>query len=131
MSLELAFLPEPLEKVEPITPTPQSDQGPIDETTPLSSGAFNLKPLPARKLSRFLVSPVVTEGVASEPDVEPELIEATPTAQRMPETLEQLKIELENITHAHVNAKNKMAAVDVPEEQQAESLSENVSQVWV
>lgn len=116
----------------------------VISTTPKSALDMNQpKPSPARKLSRFLVSPTVIETAnhelivqegsqapATSPQIEPqqsmemnineenfqridaagaELLPQQSIGFRMPETLEQLKIELENITHASVSAKNKEA----------------------
>jgi hypothetical protein len=41
--------------------TPDNIQTTVDQNTPVSSGGFNLKLPPARKLSRFIVSPVVAQ----------------------------------------------------------------------
>lgn len=124
-----------------------------------SSVLEQVKQSPVRKLSRFLVSPVVVANANNElmvtealkilsPNIQTTIKENTMTLEthsplqqqqtidsdtlnddishksetsagdmdslpaqlsvsRMPETLEQLKIELENITHAHVNSKAK------------------------
>lgn len=72
-----------------------------------------------RKVSRFTVTPL--EGIAPVDDVDDVAPEAAPEAPARPvgpehiNTLEQLKIELENITHAHVPAivKHKDVSVQV------------------
>lgn len=135
--------------------TPKQDHGEIQiqSLTPnIPIDQIQSKQSPARKLSRFLVSPTVIETANKElivqEDVtqqminnnnatsflqqqfqlsevemnineesyqrteqtqitESELIPQQSIGFRMPETLEQLKIELENITHAHVSTKPK------------------------
>lgn len=124
-----------------------------------TSALEQVKQSPVRKLSRFLVSPVVVTNANNElsvteapkilsPNIQTTINEniismetqstlqqqqtidsdtltddvshksetsaadldsfpAQSSVSRMPETLEQLKIELENITHAHVNSKAK------------------------
>lgn len=69
-----------------------------------------VKPVPTRKISRFLVSPAAL--IASEAQQQLENTNEVDSTNQEPfkvqrpvenvNTLEQLKIELENITHAHV-----------------------------
>lgn len=139
----------------PLTVTPTTS---LDQNQPKSS--------PVRKMSRFSVSPVVTETANNEIVVQENSV-AAPTPQpemqqqqqqqapiemnineesyqrieppqsefelqpqqsigfRMPETLEQLKIELENITHAHVKSRDILSSghsslVQMPVNQEAE-----------
>lgn len=74
-----------------------------------------VKPVPVRKISRFLVSPaalIAANEQHIENHTEIDLTDCTAKVQQRPaenvNTLEQLKIELENITHAHVpTAKTK------------------------
>jgi hypothetical protein len=53
----------------------------------------------------------VVEQHPQAPALESELLPQQSTGFKMPETLEQLKIELENITHAHVTTKSKEAVL--------------------
>lgn len=104
-----------------------------------------VKQSPVRKLSRFLVSPTIIETANKELIVQEDVpqhaaaveavdieinineeanqkIETAPSESqqsisgfKMPETLEQLKIELENITHAHVSTKAKELLSNQPQ----------------
>lgn len=141
--------------------TPENNVGQsniVNDSTPLSSGGFNLKLPPARKLSRFIVSPVVVQTAenqflvvaeTSQPRtppsdsssgqqqtttatnnnilqnvdtekrneeiqaehqnvVKPTVVETTPvplkttTQPAKPQSIEELKKQLEDITHVHV-----------------------------
>lgn len=140
--------------------TPENNVGQsniVNDSTPLSSGGFNLKLPPARKLSRFIVSPVVVQTAenqflvvaeTSQPRTPPSdsssaqqqtttatnnnilqnvdtekrneeiqaehqnvvkpVVETTPvplkttTQPAKPQSIEELKKQLEDITHVHV-----------------------------
>jgi hypothetical protein len=71
------------------------------------------------------------------PALESELQPQQSTGFKMPETLEQLKIELENITHAHVSTKSKEAVlaqqsnIPVAENQDDNNAADVVSEAQV
>lgn len=63
------------------------------------------------------------------PQAESELQPQQSTGFKMPETLEQLKIELENITHAHVATKPKEIVSNQPASLPPEAADENTEQI--
>ena len=62
---------------------------------------------------------------------EAELQPQQSTGFRMPETLEQLKAELENITHAHMSTRGKEAQQTAPQPQEIDDQHEPVSEAQV
>lgn len=130
--------------------TPKQDN--IEMADPLL-----VKQSPVRKLSRFLVSPTIIETANKElivqedpmaqneevemnineesyqrmevPQAESELQPQQSIGFKMPETLEQLKIELENITHAHVPTKPKEVAANQPASLPPEAADDNTEQI--
>lgn len=64
------------------------------------------------------------------PQVESELVpQQSISGFKMPETLEQLKIELENITHAHVQTKLKEMAANQPASLPPDTADDNTEQI--